>query len=535
MKQTKDSLKIVASDKFSENPETVLIFTHNKKFSNAQTNSQKKDTSLKNSRPKGIVVFSREDFFYKEIINLFSDSFYNSKSGEMFSIYKQGRYHQIVYLGVGDHETTGNPTKKRSIEQKLEQLRMSLGQLRDTLTIQKSLEVDLTEIKNMSDFLNIEIPLLLEAICDGLLLGGHKSKQYTANFAEPTLKSISFVCPDHLDLIQKVANERLPICQASLLARDLINEPPNLLNVDSFVKKAKDLARKNGVQFDMLNKRQMRQKQMNGILAVNAGSEEEAKLIFLNYTPNAASKKNRRVLVVGKGVLFDSGGLSLKPSKSMEEMKMDMSGAAIALASILAVAQLKLPLSWTVALPLTDNMPSSKATKVGSVVTMHNGKTVEILNTDAEGRLILADALSYSIEKYQPDYVIDIATLTGAVMVALGQEYAGLFSNDDQLAEMLIQSGKISGEKVWPMPLDDCYQKSLESTIADLKNIGGPYAGATTAAKFLENFVGTAKWAHLDIAGVMSQTTRHGYYSEGARAVGVRILCDFAKRYCLQK
>lgn len=537
-KQIKSDLQIDVSSQFSENPDAVLVFTSGQEVSKKRidplegsksklSEGQMGDQGIRGIR-KNIALFSREDFFYKEIIDAFHDSFFYSRPGETFSVYKQGRYRQIVYLGVEGYKDNGV-----SPNECLENLRMSLGQLVNDVQLDRCLEVDLTEAKSMADFLHVEVSALVEAICDGLMLGGYRFDDYRFEKGKVSFNKLVLVIPEHLEMAQKIGEERVVVSNAALLARTLINEPPNVLGVREFSTRAETLTKKHNIRFNFLNKKQLKQKNMNGLLAVNEGSDEEAKLLFLEYLPSKHSAKDAyHVLVVGKGVLFDSGGLSLKPAKGMEEMKMDMSGAAVALASILAIAELQLPIRWTVALPLTDNMPSSKAIKVGSVVSMYNGKTVEILNTDAEGRLILADALSYCTEKYSPNCVVDIATLTGSIMSALGSEYAGLFSNDKKLADLLAQSGDAVGEKLWQMPLDDNYKKLLKSNVADLKNIGGAFAGSITAAKFLQDFVGGAKWAHIDIAGVMSQASRSGYRSEGARGFGVRMLCEFAKRCC---
>ena len=531
-KQVKGDLQVDVSSEFSENPDAVLVFTSGQELSKKKVDSPSETkgrlSEVQTNVRKNIALFSREDFFYKEIVDAFHDSFFHSRPGENFSVYKQGRYRQIIYLGVEGHKADEN-----SPSDCLENLRMSLGQLVNDVQLDRYLEVDLTEAKSMAEFLQVEVSALIEAICDGLLLGSYRFDDYRFEKSKASFNTVVLVVPDYLELAQKIGDERVVVSNASFLARTLINEPPNVLGVREFSSRAETLAKKYNIRFSAFNKKQMKQKNMNGIIAVNEGSDEEARLLFLEYSPSKQSVKDPdHVLVVGKGVLFDSGGLSIKPAKGMEEMKMDMSGAAVALASILTVAQLQLPLRWTVALPLTDNMPSSKAIKVGSVVSMYNGKTVEILNTDAEGRLILADALSYSIEKYDPNYVIDIATLTGSIMSALGSEYAGLFSNDKKLSSLLAQCGEAVGEKLWPMPLDENYKKLLKSNIADLKNIGGAFAGSITAAKFLQDFVGSANWAHLDIAGVMSQASRSGYRSEGARGFGVRMLFEFAKRCC---
>jgi leucyl aminopeptidase len=283
------------------------------------------------------------------------------------------------------------------------------------------------------------------------------------------------------------------------LARTLVNTPPGEKSPELLAARANDLARAAGVTVEVWDRHRLRQERFGGLLGVAAGSDEPPAFVVLEYRGTAAPDAPVTALV-GKGVTFDSGGLSLKPSASMEDMKADMSGAATVLATLVAVAGLGLPVHVRGYLALTENLTGGRAMKLGDVLAMRNGKTVEVMNTDAEGRLILADALSYAVEA-KPARVIDLATLTGACLVALGPRVAGLFSNDDGLAAALHAACARTGERTWRLPLDEDYAEGLKSPVADLKNIGGKWGGAITAAKFLEAFVGPAPWAHLDIAG----------------------------------
>jgi leucyl aminopeptidase len=265
-----------------------------------------------------------------------------------------------------------------------------------------------------------------------------------------------------------------------------------------------------------------------GLVAVNAGSVEPPRMVKLEYRPTGA---RGHVVLVGKGVMYDSGGISLKPSDaSHASMKMDMSGAAAVLATMGALKALKVKTSVTAFLMCTDNLPSGSAMKLGDVLTMHNGKTVEIHNTDAEGRLVLADGLSLGTQ-LKPDAMIDIATLTGACMGALGKKMAGVFGNNTAVIDQIKQASSRTDELVWELPLFADYRKLLDSNVADMRNIGGPLAGATTAALFLSEFVADVPWAHLDIAGPMEADGDDGWLNRGATAYGTRLLIDFCAQF----
>ena len=281
-------------------------------------------------------------------------------------------------------------------------------------------------------------------------------------------------------------------------ARDLGNLPPNVCTPDYLARQAKKMARTNKLQVNVLDVAQMKKLGMGSLLAVAQGSRQPARLISIEH--RGGPVKQKPVVLVGKGVTFDTGGISLKPSSEMDEMKYDMSGAGSVLGTMHAVSAMKLPLNVVGLVPAVENMPDGLATRPGDVVTSMSGQTIEILNTDAEGRLILCDALTYA-ERYEPAAVIDIATLTGACVIALGKVATGLFTPDDELANELIDAGKASWDRAWRMPVWDDYQEQLSSNFADVANIGGRPAGSVTAACFLARFAGKYRWAHLDIAG----------------------------------
>lgn len=290
----------------------------------------------------------------------------------------------------------------------------------------------------------------------------------------------------------------LAIAHGMSLAKDLGNLASNICTPTYLVKQAKDLAKAHKLKASVLEEKDMEKLGMGSLLAVARGSEQPAKLIVLEY--HGSGKKENPIVLVGKGVTFDTGGISLKPAADMDEMKFDMSGAASVLGTLRAIAEINLPINVVGIIPATENMPSGKATKPGDVVTSMSGQTIEILNTDAEGRLILCDALTYA-ERYHPKVVIDIATLTGACVIALGNFTTGLLSNDDQLAEELLSAGEQTGDRAWRLPLWDEYQDLLKSNFADFANIGGRAAGTITGACFLSRFTKNYRWAHLDIAG----------------------------------
>lgn len=314
-------------------------------------------------------------------------------------------------------------------------------------------------------------------------------------------------------------------------ARRWINLPPVKLTPVELAGKARAIAKKAGLKYTELNEKQIIAKGMGGLAAVGAGSDQESKLVILEY--HTKKKSAPTIAFVGKGITFDSGGLSLKPPKGMETMKEDMSGAAAVITSMEALAQLKPDVNVIGVAPLAENLPSGKATKPGDIITFYNGKTAEVKNTDAEGRLILADALSYTAKTYKPDAMIDIATLTGACAYALGPFFTGLMSQDDALVDEIEDAAERTGDRVWRLPLDDDYKKAVQSSVADLCNIGSPkyMAGTITAAHFLKAFVADTPWAHLDIAGTAFDVPDMPYFRTGATGAGVRLLIDLAMNW----
>jgi len=335
----------------------------------------------------------------------------------------------------------------------------------------------------------------------------------------------TLIPPEKLDAkeIKRIETELRALRSGIRTVRDLGNAPANLITPARLAERAEEIARSVGVRCTVYGKKEIERMKMGGLLAVNRGSAEEPRFIVLEHSPRKAKK---HVALVGKGITFDSGGISIKPAEKMEEMKFDMCGAAAVIGTIEAAAKLELPVKITGAIPSTENLPSGSAYKPGDIITMMNGKTVEIVNTDAEGRMILGDALHYASE-LKPDHLIDYATLTGAIVVALASEAAGLFSNDDALARKLIESGARAGERLWRMPLWDDYKDLIRSEWADMKNSGGRWGGAITAAAFLKEFVDCPSWAHLDIAGTAYAEQETPREARGATGAGVRVTVAF--------
>jgi leucyl aminopeptidase len=312
--------------------------------------------------------------------------------------------------------------------------------------------------------------------------------------------------------------------------RDLANEPGAYMTPTDMAERAREIASEFGLSVDVLDEARMEQEGMGSLLSVARGSEQPAKLIILKYTPATPPSNNKELLAfVGKGVTFDSGGISLKPGENMELMKYDMTGGATVLGAMRAIAQLKPPIPILGVAPCTENLPSGKATKPGDVVKAMTGKTIEIINTDAEGRLILADAIAYA-KKLGATKVIDMATLTGAVSVALGDVNTAVLGTDQALIDEIIAAGREVGEKFWQLPLDKEYSKQIKSDIADIKNVGGRKAGTITAAAFLKEFADGISWAHLDIAGTAWGDDAKPYRSKGPTGIAVRTLLRIVDR-----
>lgn len=336
------------------------------------------------------------------------------------------------------------------------------------------------------------------AIVEGLIVGTRAPDLRKSEPSRHPFGTLTIVGPaDASDSFDDAVLRGEVVGHAVNLARDLANTPPSEKSPTGLAARAREAAESAGLSVVVWDEAKIREERFGGLLGVAAGSEQPPAFVILEHRKGGDSPT---MAMVGKGVTFDSGGLSLKPSASMEDMKSDMTGAAVVLATMTAIARLGIEANVVGYLVMSENMVNGRAMKLGDVLTMRNGKTVEILNTDAEGRLILADALSYAAEQ-EPSGILDLATLTGACIVALGTKVAGLFANHDAFASDVIRASSQTGERVWRLPLDDDYRELIKSHVADLKNVGGKWGGAITAAKFLEEFVAGRPWVHLDIAG----------------------------------
>jgi leucyl aminopeptidase len=363
----------------------------------------------------------------------------------------------------------------------------------------------------------------------GALLRSYAFKKYRTRKSEEgaeeeprdTLRRLVIQCAKP-DAAAKAFAARRAVAEGVFLARDLVNEPANMLGPVEFAERVRDLSRA-GLEVEVLDEDQLAALKMGALLAVGQGSERPSRVVVMQWH-GAKSKRAKTLCFVGKGVCFDTGGISMKPAVGMEDMKGDMGGAACVAGLMLALATRKAAVNAVGLIGLTENMPSGKAQRPGDIVTSMSGQTIEVLNTDAEGRLVLADVLWYAQERFKPRFIVDLATLTGAIIVALGKEYAGLFSNDDRLAAELAAAGEATGEKVWRMPLSKAYDKLIDSKTADMKNIGGRHAGAITGAQFVQRFIKDTPWAHLDVAGTAMDSSRNEINPSWASGWGVRLL-----------
>ena len=365
-----------------------------------------------------------------------------------------------------------------------------------------------------------------QAIAEGALLGLYGFTKYKKTEYED-VKEILIVVreKEKLPILEPVVGKGELLAEATNLARDMVNEPADHMTPSQMAEVAKEIADKHSLEFGVFDREDMETMGMAALLGVAKGSNQPPKLITLAYKGDEASEKALGFL--GKGITFDSGGISIKPSEGMGEMKDDMAGAAAVITAVGAIAQLKPRINVTAIIPATENLPSGSALKPGDVLKAMNGKTIEVISTDAEGRLILADALSYAV-KQGLSPLIDLATLTGACRVALGTFYSGLFGNDQELIDKVHKAAERTGERMWQMPMPEEYKEQNKSEVADIKNTGNRYGGAITAALFLAEFVGNVPWTHIDIAGTAFSAKESGYLIKGATGVGVRTLVELA-------
>lgn len=443
---------------------------------------------------------------------------FNGKTGESLTLFQptDTRVGRALFLGLGKAEKI-----------KPESLRRVAGKAVG-LAIEAGLS-GLTIASPSAANLKIDAPTIYRALMEGALLGNHIFDDYKHKREKKALGRVVLTATAaQKKAYGEMAKSVAAVCDASVMAREWVSTPSNQKRPDAFAKTIHQAAKTAGLKATILDERWLEKQRFGAMLAVGQGSSAPPRLVTVEYAPKGA---RQTVVLVGKGVTFDSGGINLKPSGSIETMKMDMSGAAAVAGTMLAVARLKPDVKVVGIMPLVENMPSGTAIRPGDIVRSYAGKTIEIGNTDAEGRLILIDAMAWAIKKYKPDTLIDVATLTGACMIALGEKIAGVFANDRHLAESIVASGEATHERCWPLPLPEDYQELLKNDFADLSNMSSSrYGGAITAALFLSEFVGDTRWAHIDIAGPAWIKKASDYCRAGGTGFGVRLLCDWIGR-----
>jgi leucyl aminopeptidase len=451
---------------------------------------------------------------------VYDEGEFKAELGELITLHPMGKLaaKRIVVVGLGTYEKMSAQSIRRISA-------IATRHLQQTGAHQVALALH-------SEEWNINPDNSIRATVEGALLGLYtfkKYKQTNTNRNERGITRINLLANNANEAMLDLAvNQGIALAEATNFARDLVNEPPNVLTPSELANRASAMARQFGLECEILDRPEMQELGMGGLLGVAQGSVEPPKFIILRYR-GVPQSEDKGIALVGKGITFDTGGISLKSAERMHEMKGDMAGAAAVIGAMYAIAALKPAINVTALVPTTENMPSGTAYRPGDILRIMNGKTIEIVNTDAEGRLVLADALSYAVkEGLSP--IIDVATLTGGIVIALGSVMSGMFCNDEKLGNEIIAAGQIAGEKFWPMPLDDEYKEAIQSDIADIKQTGGKYASAATAAKILEQFVGNAQWAHLDIAGTDFIDTKKPYQEHGATGVAVRTLAEFVLR-----
>jgi len=431
---------------------------------------------------------------------LASDERFEGKASQTLKVAAGGKAKTrwLLLVGIGE-------------EKDAQKIACSVGHaLASTARAQKSAAVELPEVT----------PESVRAVSHALVAGIYRYNQYKSDkSADATLRSAVILgAPDRARSLAAAVRSGKVVAESVNFARDLVNQPPNDLNPVTLARAAATESRRLGLTCHVWNKARIEKEGMNLLLAVNKGSAIEPRVIHVVYKP---ARRKKKVVFVGKGLTFDSGGLCIKPAASMVDMKCDMAGAATSLGIVFAAARLKLPVEVHAVVGSTENMTGAKAYRPGDVYKSLEGQTVEVVNTDAEGRLVLADVLTWVARKLKPDFMIDHATLTGACMVALGPWRAALYASDEQLASKYLAAAEGEGESFWRMPLDSDLSSMLKSTIADLKHIGGRFGGSITAALFLKEFVGETTWMHLDIAGPAFLERAQGRLPKGGTGFGV--------------
>src|SRR5579859_1167210 len=453
------------------------------------------------------------------LLQLFARGEFKGEAGDLTTVHTMGKLAtgRVVLVGLGKLEKLQPLTIQRACGAAARYLQQTGAH---SVALACLLEDALLDIETQT-----------QAAIEGALLGIYTFKKYKqadmqGNGNGRGITSIAVLADATPQSRLETALQRaIAFAEATNFVRDLVNEPPNVLTPTELANRASLVAKQFGLDFEALDRPQMQELGMGGLLAVSQGSAEPAKFIILHYH-GAPTRSEKDVVLVGKGITFDTGGISIKPAENMYKMKGDMAGAAAVIGAMYAIAALKPAIYVFNETPTTENMPGGKAYRPGDILRIMNGKTIEIVNTDAEGRLVLADALSYAVQKEQATTIIDVATLTGGIVIALGSVMSGLFCNNDELSAEIIEAGQQVGEKFWRMPLDDEYAEAIASDVADIKQTGGRPASSVTAAKILEHFVGNTHWAHLDIAGTDFSDARRPYAEKGATGFAARTLAE---------
>jgi len=465
-----------------------------------------------------------ENEFYPNLLRVLKRHNFVGKRGQTFLLTgnRDGNLVQLLFVGLGALEGVWDT--------ELEHLRRSIGKIVHRL---KKLEVKDAVLKvPVAGSFGIDQAELVKQIAIAAYLADYEFVTFKTDKKDKKWDGDLFLAGAKSGrALSNALQEAVIIAGATNASRQLIDFPANIVTPTYLANHAKKVAKEWGLKSKVFGRAEAERRGMGGFCAVDAGSDQDGKFIVLEYA--APSKKAPTIALVGKGVTFDTGGISLKPSDRMHGMKYDMSGAAAVVSVMEAVAQLRPRVNVIGIMPTVENMPSGKAGRQDDIITFMNGKTAEIKSTDAEGRLILADGLCYAEKHYKPDVVIDIATLTGACVVALGHFYAGLMTADQKLTEKLREASSLTGDKVWPLPFDEDYEGAIKSPVADIANIGSrKYHGSTiTAGRFLRHFVEKTPWAHLDIAGTASDVPGVSYLGDGATGATVRLLVEFITAY----
>jgi leucyl aminopeptidase len=476
------------------------------------------ETKINKKRTELLVIgcFLNED--YSDLLDKFNEEISIAGKEIISHIHKFGIFNElytfsklparkILFAGLGN-KNEFNTEKSRIISGKI---------------IQYAKEFKIKELSILTFNFSKDI---IESFVEGIILSSYSFEKFKTS-KNNTIDKVSILIEGNTKEYQKKINEISVICQSVNLGREISNLPPNECSPQYLAKIALDL-KNQGIKSKIISFDVMKDMGLNGIVSVGGGSINSPKLIVLNY--EGTKKEEKPILLVGKAVTFDSGGISIKPSDKMEEMKFDKCGGVNVIAIMKSLSSLKIKHNVIGIIPTVENMPSNSSYRPSDIIKMYNGKSVEVINTDAEGRLILADALSFGIKQYKPKLIIDIATLTGACVIALGNNIAGIIGNDEKLIKKILDISKVTDEKMWQLPLLEDHHEQIKSKNADIKNIGGRAAGAITAAAFLSNFVENTPWAHLDIAGTawnQEGSLSKSYNPPGATGFGIRTIIKF--------